>query len=374
MRYDEIVYANEISRIFNYKCLLAKKIIELFPIPSTFFELNKKELSALFPNNPGIIDCITNTRLLQTCAEEIDWCKEHGVLPVFIGDREYPARLRECPDAPILIFYRGNADLNHSRIISIVGTRKATSYGMGQCKEIVRHLAKLTPAPIIISGLAYGIDITAHKAALDVGIDTIGVIPTGMDSIYPAQHRNYAAQMVKQGGILTDFHRNTTPFAINFLQRNRIIAGMSDAVVLIESDIKGGGMITARTASSYSIDVFAVPGRNTDRFSSGCNSLIERNEASIITSPENLCAAIGWTDKKSIKSKENENFSKFLAEKNPLIANILLALSDNSELDHDTLIDKVGADPTEVLSALTELELDGVIETDLYGRYTLIKS
>ncbi len=374
MMYDEIVYACAINRIFNFRCLHARKLIELFPIPSLIFELSETELKTLFPKDPEIIAQIQSPKLLEDCAREIDWCRGHSVRTIFIGDREYPRRLRECSDAPILLFYRGNADLNAQRIISIVGTRRATSYGIGQCRDIVRFLSRLSPAPLIVSGLAFGIDIAAHTSALDCGLQTIGVIPSGIDAIYPASHRNHAARMVEQGGILTDFHKETSPLAINFLRRNRIIAGMSDAVILVESDIKGGGMITARTASSYSVEVFAVPGRNTDRFSSGCNALIEKNEAAALISPESMCISLGWMDEKRGKKGKIENFNQFLAEKNPLVRNILVALTANSELDHDSLLEMVEGEPSEILAALTELEIDGLVETDLYGRYKLIKT
>ncbi len=371
--YDEIVYACAINRIFNFRCLHARKLVELFPIPGDIFRLSEAELKTLFPKNPEIVSRIQDQRFLRSCAEEIDWCRQHGVRTIFIGDREYPRRLRECPDAPILLFYKGSTDLNPQRAVSIVGTRKASAYGVGQCREIVRFLSGLRPAPLIISGLAFGIDIAAHTTALDSGLDTLGVIPSGIDSIYPSSHRNHAAKMVTQGGIITDFHRNTSPLAINFLRRNRIIAGMADAVILVESDIKGGGMITARTAASYSVEVFAVPGRNTDRFSSGCNLLIDRNEAHILTSPESMCISLGWCEKKTGKKGADNDFNEFLNVKNPIKRNILVTLTANSELDHDSILEKVNGNPSDVLSALTELEIDGMVETDLYGRYKLIR-
>ncbi len=374
MMYDEIVYACAINRVFNFSSLNARKLIDIHPSPSFIFSLSDKELQEVFPNHPEIACRLQDKRLLESCAREIEWCHRYGIKAIFFSDREYPDRLRNCDDAPIILFYKGTADLNPTRAVSIVGTRRATSYGVSQCREIVRYLARLKPAPTIISGLAFGIDIAAHAAALENSLPTIAALPTGLDNIYPAQHREWAARIAAKGGIITDFHRNTTPWAVNFLRRNRIIAGMADAVILVESDIKGGGMVTARTAASYSRDVYAVPGRNTDRFSAGCNLLISNNEAAILTTPEELCYSLGWQkQRKGIKSSK-ANLNRILEEKNPIKRNILVILCDNSEADTDTIIDSIDAEASEVLSMITELELEGAIETDLYGRYKLVNA
>ncbi len=372
MMYDEIVYACAINRIFSSSCLNARKVIDLHPSPAYIFSLDVHDLRSLFPGHPQIAGQVHDKQLLESCAREIDWCRKYGIRTIFISDREYPERLRNCEDAPVLLFHKGTADLNPARALSIVGTRRATSYGTGQCRDIVHYLSGISPAPTIVSGLAFGIDISAHIAAIESGLPTIAVLPTGIDNIYPTLHRQWSGKIIENGGLITDFHRNTVPWAINFLRRNRIIAGIADAVILVESDIKGGGMVTARIASSYSREVYAVPGRNTDRFSSGCNFLISNNEAAILTSPEELCISLGWEERKSHGKSSEENFNRILEEKNPLKRNILVILCDNSEVDTDTLLDNINADASDILSMITELEVEGAIEADLYGRYRLV--
>ncbi len=371
--YDEIVYACAINKIFNYQCLIARRLIDLFPSPSSVFRLSASELDSLLCGHSEMTSRLQDNKLLESCAREVDWCHKYGIKIIFISDREYPTRLRECEDAPIILFQKGTSDLNPARAISIVGTRRATGYGTGQCREIVKYLSQVNPPPVIISGLAYGIDIAAHKAAIDFGLSTIAVLPTGLDNIYPAQHYQWAAKITENGSLITDFHKSTPSYPINFLQRNRIIAGIADAVLLIESDTKGGGMVTARTALSYSREVFAVPGRNTDRFSAGCNLLISNNEAAILPSAEELCFSLGWQKRKPRRKTVKEKLNCLKEEKNPLKRNILVTLCDNSDIDADKLMDSIDANATDILSALTELEMDGRIESDLYGKYKLIE-
>ena len=204
---------------------------------------------------------------------------------------------------------------------------------------------------------------------MDCGLDTVAVLPTGLDTIYPAAHRGHAVRMLAHGGLVTDFPMGSTPLPVTFLRRNRIIAGMSDAVLLIESAARGGGMITASLAQSYSREVMALPGRITDRYSEGCNALIDRNAASIIASPSGPAHSLGWDSLD--KEAHTENLKKIFDSSDYIKRNILLALAADSVLDRDALIEKAGGDPSAVLPRLTELELDGTVRTDIYGNYSL---
>lgn len=368
---DELIYACALNKIFNFSCKTAKTIFDKFGNTAPVFSLPRKELEEIFGTKSKFVNEILNRNNLVEAEKEIEWAKRNNVRILYIGDREYPKSLKECCDAPLILYFFGNKLPSGKRNVAIVGTRKATSYGISQCRDIVSHLAELAEPPAIISGLAYGIDINAHLAAMDEGLDTYTVMATGIDKIYPASHRIFAEKIAKHGGLLTDFNRKCSPEKINFLKRNRIIAGMSDAVILIESDVKGGGMTTARMATSYDREVFALPGRIGDRFSSGCNKLIEDNNARIITSPESISQYMSWDIGQKMKNKSK--FANLIKSCNEIKRNILAALSVESFLDKNTLIERAECTPKEALVNITELELDGVIEMDFYGNYKLTK-
>lgn len=368
MEYDETVYACAINRIFNYNCRLARTITDRLGFPGELFSMSAAELSAII-GRQDLTDAVMDRRSLETAREEVRWAREHGIRILYIRDKEYPSRLRECPDAPTVLFYKGNTTLNPERALAIVGTRKSTAYGRQMCRRIIEHLCCLNPRPVIISGLAYGIDICAHLAAMESGLQTIAVLPTGMDTIYPAPHRNHAVNILSHGGLVTDFPKGSSPQPVTFLRRNRIIAGMSDAVLLVESAAKGGGMITARLAQSYSREVFALPGRVTDPYSEGCNILIGDNTAAAIVSAAGPARLLGWDIPE--KERNMKKLEKILDGDDYIKRNILLALAADLTLDRDTLIEKAGGEPSEVLPRLTELELDGAVSTDIYGNYSL---
>ena len=369
MEYDETVYACAINRIFNFNCRDARMLTDLFPAPSSVFALSERELRETLNDGGHYSSQLSDPRILREADLEVRWARENGVGIIYIRDREYPRRLRECPDAPVVLFYKGTAGLNPSRAVAVVGTRRATSYGRAQCRRIVESLSELNVRPTVISGLAYGIDITAHLTALDCGLETVAVLPTGMDSIYPPPHRQHAVRIAERGALVTDFPKGSTPMAVTFLRRNRIIAGMSDAVVLVESAEKGGGLITARTAMSYSRDVFALPGRITDPYSAGCNHLIEANAAAAMSSPDSIAAGMGWNDRAS--RTKGERLKQIFEKSDYIQRNILLTLSAESAVERNDLIRKTGADPAQVLERLTGLELEGIISSDIYGNYIL---
>lgn len=369
MEYDETVYACAINRVFNFNCRSARMLTDMFASPGEVFALPERELRDLLQDGGHYSNILLDQKTLRAAEEEVRWARNTGVGIIYIRDRDYPRRLRECPDAPVILFYKGRISLNPSRAVAIVGTRKATAYGLKQCRRIIESLSCLSDRPMIISGLAYGIDITAHLCALEYGMQTTAVLPTGMDSIYPPPHRRHAIKIAEKGALVTDFPKGSAPMPITFLRRNRIIAGMSDAVILVESAAKGGGLITARTALSYSREVFALPGRLDDPYSEGCNRLIETNGAALISAPESVATAMNWNDRNSDRKKDY--FKKIFEQGDYIQRNILLALSAEPAVERNTLIRKTGADPSEVLARLTQLELDGIVGSDIYGRYIL---
>ena len=229
---------------------------------------------------------------LRKADEELKFIEKNNIDVIFYTDPRYPKRLKQCNDSPLLLYNKGNADLNLQRIISIVGTRNATEYGKHLCRQLVEELQPYNV--LVISGLAYGIDICAHKECVKVGVPTVGVLGHGLDKLYPAQNRSTAEKMIENGGLLTEYPSGTKPDRENFPQRNRIVAGMADATIVVEAGIKGGALITAEIANSYNRDVFAFPGRIGDDYSEGCNFLIRHNKASLLMSAADLAYSLGW--------------------------------------------------------------------------------
>lgn len=367
MERSELVYACALNEIFSYNCAKALDLISLFPSLEDIFRLAKGELDDILGKESYYTDKILSEETLRKCEEEIEWAAKHGIRILYYSDREYPKRLKECRDAPLVLYTKGNTDLNCKRVISIVGTRKISPYGEAACRQIVENFSELEEKPLIISGLAFGVDICAHRKAMECGMETVAVIPTGLDQIYPREHREDAIRMIHNGGILTDRSRGNPPHRINFIRRNRIIAGLCDACILIESDIKGGGMITAQMAEAYDRELFALPGRISDKYSQGCNYLILENKAGIIYSPMTVINALGWKDypKKGGNSKK----MTILDNDSAIKQKILLLLADYSVIDIDTIIQTCGGDISSSLAAITELESEGRITQDLTGRY-----
>ena len=289
--------------------------------------------------------------------------------PIELNAPEYPARLRECPDAPLVLFSRGNADLNAQRIISVVGTRKISEYGKELCQNIITDLSKIIPETLIVSGLAYGVDIHIHRACIETGLPTIGVLAHGLDRIYPAMHRDTAKRMIEQGGLLTEYITTTVPDKGNFVRRNRIVAGMSDATVVIESAKKGGALITARLALDYNRDVFAFPGRVGDRYSEGCNALIRSNGAALATSAQDIVEALGWqTTNEKTKPIQRELFPN-LTEEQQTLCN---ALQNSDGRGLNELAITLNMPVQQISATLFDLEMTGVVKQMAGGRYKLL--
>ncbi|MGB8195264.1 MAG: DNA-processing protein DprA, partial [Chitinophagaceae bacterium] len=279
------------------------------------------------------------------------------IQPLFITEPAYPQRLLHCYDAPALLFYKGTADLNASKIVAIVGTRNNTDYGKHVTETLVKELSALDL--VIVSGLAYGIDAIAHKCAVRHNVPTIGVVGHGLDQVYPSAHTALAKDMIKEGGgLLTEFWSKTPPDKHNFPGRNRIVAGISDAVVLVETGIKGGSMITGEIANSYNRDVFAVPGKLTDAKSAGCNHLIKTNKAILLTEAAELIEVMGWAEKSATPRHQQASMFVQLNEDEKKIVDLL---KEKGALHIDELNLRSALSTSAVAAAILSLELQGVV-------------
>ncbi|WP_316803617.1 DNA-processing protein DprA [Pedobacter nototheniae] len=272
----------------------AKNLLAYCGSAENVFSATKKQLLQI----PGIgektVEAILGTNALERAEAELKFVEKHGIEVLFFSDENYPKRLKNCIDSPILLYFKGKANLNHQRIVSVVGTRNATPYGKALCQQLIEILEPYHV--LVISGLAYGIDIAVHKECVNAKVPTVGVLGHGLDRLYPKIHKSIAQNMVLNGGLLTEFPILTNPDRQNFPQRNRIIAGIADVTVIVEASIKGGALITAEIANSYNKDVYAFPGRTNDPFSEGCNFLIKTNRAGLINHAKDLIYYLGWDD------------------------------------------------------------------------------
>jgi DNA processing protein len=329
----------------------------------------------IFPDtSEKLVNGLRNIDEAKARAEaEMEFCQKHGILPLPMNDEHYPARLRECDDAPLMLFYRGNADLNQQRVINIVGTRHCTVYGKDVISRFVRDLKSLCPQLLIVSGLAYGVDINAHRAALENGYETVGVLAHGLDQIYPHRHRETAVKMISQGGLLTEFFTQTNADKVNFVRRNRIVAGMSDACILVESAARGGGLITARLSRDYNRDVFAFPGRVGDEYSEGCNNLIRNNGAALITSAQDFVEAMGWiTDAQLNEARQKGIERQLFPSLSPEEMQIVGALQKQNDQQINMLSVTSNLPVARLTAILFELELKGVVKVLAGGTYHLL--
>jgi len=304
---------------------------------------------------------------------ELKFMQEHQIRAITLNDDDYPQRLRECADAPIILYYKGNADLNQSKIISIVGTRQCTQYGIDLIRRFVSDLRRHCPEMLIVSGLAYGVDINAHRQALAQGYPTVAVLAHGLDHIYPYHHRDTAAQMLNHGGLLTEFMTQTNADKPNFVRRNRIVAGLSDAVIVIESKSKGGGLITADIAQSYDRAVFAYPGAVGMSCSEGCNNLIRDNVAALISNADDFVRAMGWQDETKRKEALSDGIERNLfPDLSPEESSIVKQLQQTNDLQLNILSVKTGIPIGHLTALLFQLEMKGVIKPLAGGMYHLL--
>lgn len=321
--------------------------------------------------HPDLIAALSDTSVFDRAKREMDFIAANGIKLCCLNDDGYPARLRECDDAPIALYMLGNANLNAAHVVSVVGTRHATEYGKDVCNAFVAELARLLPDTLIVSGLAYGMDVCAHRAALNSGLPTVGVLAHGLDYIYPTSHRNVAKQMLADGGLLTEFMSETTPFPQNFVQRNRIVAGMADATVVVESAAKGGSLITASLAQGYARDCFAFPGRVSDRYSIGCNELISRNRAALITSAADLVDAMNWSKGRAAATSQSD--AGLFPELSPEEERIMTLLASSSDgMQMNRMVVELDMPVQVLMPVLIELEMRGLVRTAAGGIYRAV--
>lgn len=306
---------------------------------------------------------------LSRAADELEFCRRHSIRPLALGTDDYPRRLAECPDAPAVVYYRGTADLDARHVVAVVGTRRITPYGKAHCERCCAELAEALPDALIVSGLAYGVDIHAHRAALDNRLDTVGVLAHGLDTLYPSSHRDTARDMLLHGGLLTEYVAGVRPFAGNFVRRNRIVAGLADVTLVVESAEKGGALITAHLAADYNRTVCALPGRTDDEYSRGCLHLVRDHRAELVTGADDLMRLMNWETKHNAQPVQLELFDGETPEQAALIKALRTAGSEGETAERLCIITNLPL--SQVNATLFDLQMAAAVTLLAGGRYRL---
>lgn len=373
-RLQELLNTAILTRLSYFHLNAMVKLYRHFGSATAIVE-QRKDLPKMFPGIPAKLkEDLNNIEAMRgRVEEELEYDFEHGVKVLCLNDDDYPYRLKEAPDAPLMLFYKGTANLNSRHVINIVGTRHCTRYGEDLIRRFVAGLHALCPDTIIVSGLAYGVDVHAHREALANGMDTVAVLAHGLDTLYPSSHRDTANEMVRHGGLMTEYMTHTKPDKLNFVRRNRITAGICDATILVESAKKGGGLITTRIAREYNRDVFAFPGAVGAPYSEGCNNLIRDNEAGLITSAEDFVKAMGWEDEAVLEKARSQGIERQLfpdlSEEERKVVDIL---GETNDLRQDIISVKTGIPIGNVIAVLFQLEMKGVVKAYAGGTYHLL--
>lgn len=321
MTEDELFYLLALQRVEGVGDVMAKKLITHCGSADAVFSTKSAQLAAIDGVGSMLLKNIKDKSVFDKATAEMQFIKHNNIKVAYFQDADYPERLKQCIDGPLLLFSSGAIDLKNRKIISIVGTRQITSYGIDFCRKFMEDLAPLDP--VIVSGFAYGVDIVAHQLAIELNLQTIGVVAHGLNQIYPKTHKKYVAKVEENGGFMTEFWSSSNPDKENFVRRNRIVAGMSEATIVIESADRGGSLITANMANDYNRDVFAVPGRVTDKYSQGCNNLIKTQKANVLTSAADLVYILNWEVQKQVK---------------PVQKQLFVTLDDDEQLVYDYLL------------------------------------
>jgi DNA processing protein len=337
---EELLYVLALQRAKGIGDINAKKLISCCGSAKNVLKEKRKNLEKINGIGSFTIQNLFDPAYLIEAEKELKYIQSNTIEVLYFEDPHYPSKLKHCIDGPILLFKEGNFNLENKPLISIVGTRNITSYGRDFCEKFISDLKEYNP--IIVSGFAYGVDICAHKSAIKNNLTTVGVLAHGFEEIYPKSHKKYITEVHKNGGFFTDFWHNDAPQRENFLKRNRIVAGISEATIIIESADKGGSLVTADIANSYSRDVFAVPGRVTDNFSKGCNDLIKRNKAAILTSATDLVEMLNW----NLVKNEPKVIQKQL----------FVELNEDEQLIYDFLVDE-GKQLLDIISLTCQLPI-----------------
>ena len=373
---QEIFYTMALTRLTNFNYQQALELYRAVGSAQLLYE-HRNEIGDIIKDaSPKLMEALKDWNEPMRRAEcEMRFMEEHRIRALTLNDDDYPQRLTECPDAPIILYYKGQADLNQERIVSLVGTRRMTTYGQDLIRRFIADLRQQCPEVLIVSGLAYGVDICAHREALAHGYPTVGVLAHGLDQIYPYRHRETAAEMVNHGGLLTEFMTQTNADKPNFVRRNRIVAGMADSVVLVESAAKGGGLITAEIAQSYARAVFAFPGNVGQMYSEGCNNLIRDNGAGLISNADDFVKAMGWPTVKDMPL-----FSQSLASVvgsqipnlTPEERQVVCLLQQTNDLQLNIITVKTGIPIGRLTALLFQLEMKCVVKPLAGGMYHLL--
>ena len=357
MKPEKTVAILRLQATKNVGDVLAKKLIAATGNVEQIFKEKASTLQKINGIGEHIIRALLNSENIKKANEEFNYISKNKIQFSYFLDTDYPQNLKHCIDGPILFFKDGTIDLNSQKIISIVGTRKITTYGRDFCNQLIADLA--IHNPIIVSGFAYGVDICAHKAAIQNNLQTVAVLAHGLDMIYPKVHKKYYTEVIKKGGFITDFWHEEQPLREYFLKRNRIVAGLSKATIVIESAGKGGSLVTADIANSYNRDVFAVPGRAYDTYSKGCNNLIKNNQAHLLNTADDIIKMLNWDVSTSKKTTPIQN--QLFITLSDIEQKIYDYLSQNGKQLFDVIAYKCEIPVYKLSSLLLEMELKGVI-------------
>ena len=367
---EQLRYLIALSLAPSVGSVTARKLIAYCGSPEAVFQMSREKLKRI----PGIGNILSSKAgtpgLLERADREITFCEKYQIRILGIHEDDYPVRLKQCPDSPLVLFCRGVNVLNAPKILSVVGTRRATDYGIDQTQKLIRELSERHPGTVIVSGLAYGIDYQAHTSALKNGLPTAAVMAHGLHTVYPGEHKNLAFKILEDGCMVSDFTSSIQPERNNFIKRNRIIAGLSDATIVAESGMKGGALITADIAASYNRDVFAFPGRASDELSAGCNQIIKSNKAGLIESCHDLEYFLGWDSRgTAVKPRQGLLFVELSEEEEMVVSE----LRKEGKVNIDELSLRLSWPVRKLSPMLLNLEFEGVVSV-LPGNFYKLNS
>ena len=363
---DETVFLAALNKCFLGNWHTAHRLLQHCGSARAVFDTPQKELTRLLPGMEVTVQHMGIGRLPDEACSELEYCRREGLEAIPIGDDSYPSRLAETPDAPLVLFCRGSRRLNGARFLSMVGTRHCTPLSKKYCDMVAEYMSSLKVKPVIVSGMAYGIDTWAHQSALRYGLDTIAVIATGLDTTYPASNRNLALKIVERGAIVTEYWSGTLPYPGNFVCRNRIVAGMSDGTLVVESRSKGGSLITARAAFNYNREVFAFPGKIEDECYTGCNMLIATDIAHLARGAADICRELGWASEgRRAVSRSQSLWNALPPEKKAGMQ----ALRRGGAMDAAQMAAGCGYGVSQVSYILLEMEIEGLVKHISANKY-----
>ncbi|MBK7939738.1 MAG: DNA-protecting protein DprA [Lewinellaceae bacterium] len=362
---DNLQHQIALTLVPQVGAVTAKMLISYCGSAEAVFNTPKKDLLKIPGIGPATADALHKSGPLQSAEREMQFLEQHRISALFYTHERFPARLRQCYDSPALVYFKGSATdlLSARRIVAVVGTRQPTEYGKMVCEEIIEGLQAYNV--LVVSGLAYGVDITAHRKAIALDMPNIGVLGHGLGNIYPSQHRSVALRMIENGGLLTEYTHDTKPDREHFPMRNRIIAGLCDALLVVETAATGGSMISAELAGQYERDIFAVPGRVRDPKSAGCNLLIKNNRARLVESAADLASSLRWEE----AGKQITVQTQLFPDLSPAETVLLDIIREQPEIPIDRLTVAAKLPPGELASLILELEFKGIIRTLPGKRY-----